>query len=97
MNLAGLLESQGMTENIRYIEDSINQQRDKVTILRLMCLLSLVKDGLNPETYESLKTSFLQVRQSICDDLFMPNSYVITVKYSVQSRDRWYCQCSICI
>ena len=52
MNLAGLLESQGMTENIRYIEDSINQQRDKVTILRLMCLLSLVKDGLSPETYE---------------------------------------------
>ena len=76
-----------MTENIRYIEDSINQQRDKVTILRLMCLLSLVKDGLNPETYESLKTSFLQVRQWICDYLFMPNSYVITVKYSVQSRD----------
>ena len=73
MNLAGLLESQGMTENIRYIEDSINQQRDKVTILRLMCLLSLVKDGLNPETYESLKTSFLQVRQSICDDLFVSN------------------------
>ena len=87
MNLAGLLESQGMTENICYIEDSINQQRDKVTILRLMCLLSLVKDGLNAETYESLKTSFLQVRQSICDDLFMPNSYVIAVKYSVQSRD----------
>ncbi|KAF6033144.1 VPS33B [Bugula neritina] len=25
-----------------------------------MCLLSLVKDGLSPETYESLKTAFLQ-------------------------------------
>lgn len=52
-----------MTENIRYIEDSIHQQRDKVTILRLMCLLSLVKDGLSPDSYESLKTSFLQVNK----------------------------------
>lgn len=50
-----------MTENLKYIEDCIHQQKDKVTILRLMCLFSLVKDGLSAETYESLKTIFLQV------------------------------------
>lgn len=53
-----------MSENIRYIEDSIYQQANKTTVLRLMCLLSVVKDGLPADTYESLKTIFLQVSGS---------------------------------
>jgi len=61
LRLAGLLEGAAMTENIRYIEDSIYQQINQVDMLRLMCLLSLVKDGLSPEVYENLKTIYLQV------------------------------------
>lgn len=50
-----------MTENVKYIEECIYQQQSLTDTLRLMCLYSLVKDGLPAETYESLKSIFLQV------------------------------------
>ncbi|XP_067945152.1 vacuolar protein sorting-associated protein 33B-like isoform X2 [Watersipora subatra] len=55
----GLLQGHGMTENMKYIEELIHRQQNPVNLLRLLCLLSLVKDGLSPDTYDSLKTLFL--------------------------------------
>lgn len=50
-----------MSENVKHIENCLHRQSDKVDVLRLMCMLSLVKDGLPADMYESLKTKFLQV------------------------------------
>jgi len=46
--------------NIEYIEELIDKQEPLVKVLRLLCLLSLVSNGLKPKVLENIKREILQ-------------------------------------
>ncbi|CAL1545477.1 unnamed protein product [Lymnaea stagnalis] len=54
-----LLEGTEIKENMSYIEECIHKQFSLVQTLRLLCLLSLTQEGLNPRDYKAFKTGFL--------------------------------------
>lgn len=54
------LEGFGTREIISYIAEHIDRQVSPIESLRLLCLLSVVEDGLTPKDYRSLKTQYLQ-------------------------------------
>uniref|UniRef100_A0A8B9TFE6 Vacuolar protein sorting-associated protein 33B n=1 Tax=Anas platyrhynchos TaxID=8839 RepID=A0A8B9TFE6_ANAPL len=47
-------------ESTSFIEEHIDRQVSPIESLRLMCLLSITENGLNPKDYRSLKTQYLQ-------------------------------------
>ncbi|XP_029411775.1 vacuolar protein sorting-associated protein 33B isoform X1 [Nannospalax galili] len=55
-----LLEGFNIRESTNYIEEHIDRQVSPIESLRLMCLLSITENGLNPKDYRSLKTQYLQ-------------------------------------
>lgn len=55
-----LLEDARGKESINYIETCINRQRPEMHCLRLLCLLSMCKGGIDTKTYRSLKSQYLQ-------------------------------------
>ncbi|KAL4227335.1 Vacuolar protein sorting-associated protein 33B [Mactra antiquata] len=55
-----LLEGTGLKENMNYIEDSINKQNNMTSNLKLLCLASLVNDGIPVKEYKTFKTQFAQ-------------------------------------
>uniref|UniRef100_A0A493T5B8 Vacuolar protein sorting-associated protein 33B n=1 Tax=Anas platyrhynchos platyrhynchos TaxID=8840 RepID=A0A493T5B8_ANAPP len=55
-----LLEGFDIRESTSFIEEHIDRQVSPIESLRLMCLLSITENGLNPKDYRSLKTQYLQ-------------------------------------
>ncbi|XP_066095835.1 vacuolar protein sorting-associated protein 33B [Saccopteryx bilineata] len=55
-----LLEGFNIRDSTSYIEEHIDRQVSPIESLRLMCLLSITENGLNPKDYRSLKTQYLQ-------------------------------------
>jgi len=55
-----LLYDVDFKDSMSYVETSINKQADHTRCLRLMCLLSVAKGGLDTKLFKSLKLQYLQ-------------------------------------
>lgn len=55
-----LLYDVDFKDSSSYVETCINRQADSLHCLRLLCLLSVAKGGLDPKLYKSLKLQYLQ-------------------------------------
>ncbi|XP_050403555.1 vacuolar protein sorting-associated protein 33B [Patella vulgata] len=54
-----LLQGSDTKECINFIEECLYKQTNWLTVLRLICLLSLTEDGIQSKDYKSLRTKFL--------------------------------------
>ncbi|KAG1664204.1 Vacuolar protein sorting-associated protein 33B [Nymphon striatum] len=55
----GIVEMVNYKENLIYIEEMIHQQFSKLSVLRLLCLMSITQDGLSSRDYKFFVTQFL--------------------------------------
>ena len=58
-----LLSDFNTKESVAYIEKCINSQMKPLHCLRMMCLLSVCRGGLDSKLFKSLKLQYLQVRK----------------------------------
>ena len=60
-SLSDLLGSYDVNKQISGIEDLISQGADMQTVLRLLCLASIITGGIKTKTLENIKREMLQV------------------------------------
>ncbi len=60
--LAGVTSS----EQSDYVEEMVARELPAENVLRLVCLMSHIQNGLKPKIYDLLKQEIIQVRFHLC-------------------------------